>query len=464
MRPRLQNARDLLAVILSRKGPMTVPELAAALDVSGPTVLRMLREVPGHVVVAGQARRRRYAWQRALPDGRSGLSLYQVDPQGRVHEAGALTLVAPQGTHWMLPAPLGWPVPAESADGWWDGLPMPLQDMRPQGFMGRHFARRHHRQLGLQADPSVWSDEEVLRALASPWGGDVGGDLIIGDQALQAWQLARRQGSATLSSKDLGAHYVALAEAAIATGPTGSSAAGEFPKFTACRALAGAATPHVIVKFSGADASAAVRRWSDLLVCECLALQAMAQAWPDVAVAATRIVQHGGRTFLESERFDRHGEAGRSPLVSLGTVNACLVGAATNDWPELARRLQALRLLDASQVEQIARIWWFGHLIGNTDMHTGNLSFVPQGGALGLAPAYDMLPMMYAPMAGGEVPARAFEPAWPKPAERAVWVQACQAALSFWDAVLRDARIGNAFKRTVAQAHAEALRRTAALV
>lgn len=52
--------------------------------------------------------------------------------------------------------------------------------------------------------------------------------------------------------------------------------------------------------------------------------------------------------------------------------------------------------------------------IANTDVHTGNLSFRPQA-QLELAPAYDMLPMLYAPLPNGEVPALTFEPPPPLP-------------------------------------------------
>jgi hypothetical protein len=41
-------------------------------------------------------------------------------------------------------------------------------------------------------------------------------------------------------------------------------------------------------------------------------------------------------------------------------------------------------------------------LIGNTDMHHGNLSFISaHGRPYHLAPAYDMLPMGFAPKSGG---------------------------------------------------------------
>jgi hypothetical protein len=96
--------------------------------------------------------------------------------------------------------------------------------------------------------------------------------------------------------------FLVLAEQAVGAGVAGSSAAGEFPKFTAAREFERSATPHIIVKFSAADDSPAVRRWADLLVCEPLALEC-ARRLPGVESARSRIVQYGGRTFLEVERY-----------------------------------------------------------------------------------------------------------------------------------------------------------------
>ena len=79
-------------------------------------------------------------------------------------------------------------------------------------------------------------------------------------------------------------------------------------------------------------------------------------------------------------------------------------------------------------------LWWNGRLIENTDMHLGNRSF-RVGLPLRLAPTYDMLPMMYAPLPGGEVPAREFVPALPLPTQRMTWLAACAAAIEFWTVV-----------------------------
>lgn len=443
MRPRNQTARDRLATVLGRRAAASAADLAEQLGVSVPTLHRLLQEAGADIVSTGKARRTRYALRRPLRGAMAELPLYEVDETGRAELRAHLVAVQPQGTCMSLTGS-GWPVPDGSRDGWWDGLPYPLNDMRPQGYMGRQFARAEHRQLAVPANPEEWSDDDVLHVLSRS-GSDTSGNLILGDPACERWLQSKLAPPDPLKARVLGREYVALAEQAIVAGVPGSSAGGEFPKFAALRDLAGSATPHVLVKFSGADDSRAVRRWSDLLVSEHLALECAALL-PGVASAASRVVTHGGRTFLEVERFDRHGLWGRSRLGSLGVLNAALLGDGSTDWTRLAGRLAAADLLAASDVACIERLWWFGRLIANSDMHTGNLSFRPHG-RLALAPAYDMLPMLYAPLAGGEVPPRSFEPPLPLPAQRPAWIQACEAALGFWDRAAQDGRIGADFRR-----------------
>lgn len=448
MRPRLPIPRERLLALLSRLGPSAPAALGEALQVPRSTLLRLLEEQRDALVQAGAARRRRYAARRALRGDAAGVPLYRVDASGQALSAGTLVLVQPHGC-WWPPNTTEWPVPTAAADGWWDGLPYPLQDVLIQGYMGRQFARRHHDMLGLPADPRDWSDDDHLVAL-SRLGDDVPGDWILGDASLQRWQ-RHDPAQPPQAAADCGPAYAALAEAAVSTGVAGSSAAGEFPKFTAQRPLAGAATPHVIVKFSGADGSPAVRRWADLLQCEHLALQALSQL-PGVSVARTRMLQHGGRTFLESERFDRHGERGRSPVVSLAALDTEVLGQGHSDWPRLALALATLGWLDAADVGRITRLHWFGRLIANTDMHNGNLSFIPQAGRLTLAPAYDMLPMRYAPLAGGEVPPLTpTELPLPRPDDHAAWQDAAQAALHFWQAVATSTVLDDALRALGAQ-------------
>ncbi len=460
MRPRNEAARDQLTTVLARRPAVGAADLAVPLGVSIPTLHRMLQELgDGLLVSTGKARRTRYSLRRDLRGEFAPLPLYEVDRDGRAERIAALDLVRPQGSCLSL-AGTGWPVPEESRDGGWDGLPYPLYDMRPQGYMGRQFARAEHRHLGVSPNPQEWGDDDIAWALSRS-GVDVSGNLILGDGAFARWQATKLTPAAPLRPRAIGAAYVRLAEQAIGVGVAGSSAAGEFPKFTAQRERAGSATPHVLVKFSGADQSAAVRRWSDLLVCEHLALESIA-GLPGGVAARSRIVEQAGRTFLEVERFDRHGAFGRSRLISLATLDAALLGAGTSDWMVLAERFQGIGLLDAEAVERIRHLWWFGRLIANTDMHTGNLSFVPND-RLTVAPAYDMLPMLYAPLAGGELPTRQFEVPLPLPPQRAAWLSACAAALSFWNGAAADTRISASFRRICA-ADAKRLREVAGIV
>ena len=435
---------ERLMGLLARQPGVRAADLAAELGVSGVALHRQLKRAQAKVVVLGKARRTRYALRRALRGDAADIPVYQVDETGRAELLAQLTLVRSSGS--VLPlAGSAWPVPAEAADGLWSGLPYPLQDMRPQGYMGRQFARAEHAALAVPADPAEWSDDDVLYALART-GVDVSGNLLLGNAAYERWMQHKLAAPEPLPAATLGAAYAALAERAVAQGVPGSSAAGEFPKFAAQRALDGAATPHVLVKFSGADGSPAVQRWADLLVCEHLALESAATL-EGVQVARSRIVQRGGRTFLEVERFDRHGAFGRSPLVCLETINAEFIGEAATDWSRLAARLVRQNLLTAPDAAAIDRAWWFGRLIANSDMHLGNLSFTPRGGAFALALLYDMLPMLYAPLPGGEVPPRNFEPPTPLPPQRPAWLAACGAAIAFWQRCAGDRRISEAFRQ-----------------
>ncbi len=457
MQNRSMAARESLATLLGRRPMSSAAELAAAVGTSVPTVHRWLDELGDRVVAGGKARRARYALRRALRGDAADLPLYEVDEAGRATLRSRLALTAPAGT-WMPFEGAGWPLIEEARDGWWPGLPYPLHDMRPQGYLGRQLARAEHRVLAVAPDPEEWSDDDVLFVLSRS-GWDTSGNLILGDAACELWLESKSSVADPLAGMQVGPAYARLAEQAIAAGVPGSSVGGEFPKFGAMRDLPGAVTPHVLVKFSGADDSAAVRRWADLLAAEHLALECAATL-PGVRSARSRLIVHKGRSFLEVERFDRVGLFGRSRLCGLDTLNAALIGEGTMDWPRLASRLAQAGWLSAEDETRVRHLWWFGRLIANTDMHLGNLSFRPEG-MLQLAPTYDMLPMLYAPLPGGEVPVRPFQPALPLPDQREIWATACRAAIAFWTRVTGERRISAGF-RSVAQANAQLLADNAA--
>lgn len=462
MRPQNRTARDRLNFELRRHAPTSAADLAHRLQVSIPTVLRMLKERDEHIVRIGTTKNARYALRRPLRGLSRPIPVYRIDAQGKGHEGGSLELVEPSGSILDMQS-LGWPVDAEHSGGFWDGLPYPLYDMRPQGFIGRNLTHQSYRDLALPQNLNDWSDDDIVYAL-SQRGSDVTGNFIVGDATYERWLQTVANPEAPIVESKLAPYYVECAERAMSTGIVGSSAAGEFPKFTASRHLPGALTPHVIVKFSGADESSAVKRWSDLLVCEHIALLALNKKTA-LPAAASRIVQTRGRTFLEVERFDRHGMYGRSELVTLASLDASILGSAESAWPSIVRQLAKMKLADQQLEFHTQVLWWYGKLIANTDMHTGNLSFQfdAKPGAqpvLRGAPAYDMLPMLYAPLAGGEVPSRQFEPTLPLPKERDVWLTACTAALYFWQQASGDARISIAFRKICG----ENLRRLESLV
>jgi hypothetical protein len=458
MRPRNTDARAQLLDVL-RRGPTTTAALVDQLGISTPTVNRILRELAPQLVSVGQTRQRKHALRRALRGVMTRVPMFSIDDGARAAECGSIELVEPEGCVLELDA-AAWPLPRDD-ESWWDGLPYPVQDMRPQGYLGRIAARTVAASLRVSPNPDEWTDDDALYYLAM-YGSDTPGCLVVGENAMQDFVRRRASGIETIPDRHLAARYVELAESSLAYGAAGSSAGGEFPKFTAARELAGSRTPHVIVKFSGAEQSAAVRRWSDLLVCEHVALESLAQV-EGHAVARSRVLSSGGRTFLESERFDRHGEFGRSAVVTLKALQDALIGSRETQWLGIMRSPGAEGLFDADLVARAEELQWFGRFIANTDMHTGNLGFTSSGGRFVLAPAYDMLPMHYAPLRAGEVPQREFDTtALPHPARGREdrWKAILAAALDFWRAAGNDARICDAFRATCTANHEE-LRRWA---
>ena len=437
-------ARERLLQRLRAAPRSSSTELARQLGMTAQSVRRLLRELPsGTVLAAGQTRRARYALRRPLRGVADDLPLYAIDAKGDARLLAPLALVQPTGT--LLPlAETKWPIPDESRDGWWDGLPYPIDAARPQGYLGRQLARAEHRNLGVADDPERWSDDDILWVM-SQRGADMSGNLVLGNDAYELWLHDKIRDVEPLRPAKLAGAYLEGALNAVASGGGGSSVAGEFPKFAAQRDLDGAATPHVLVKFSGAARSVGERRWGDLLVCEHLALERAARL-PGVGAPRSRIITHGGRVFIEVERFDRVGRHGRSPLCGLDAIQAAFIGAGSSDWTELVGRLHRMGFVEAASVAAVQHLWWYGRLIANSDMHLGNLSFHVDR-TFRLAPTYDMLPMRYAPLPGGEVPPRVFTPALPLPAQRAVWLASCGVAIDFWTDAGSDSRVSEPFRK-----------------
>lgn len=279
--------------------------------------------------------------------------IYRIDSHGQLTRQGVIR-VTPPGLFVIQQDDGGESLTSQ-------GLPWWLLDMRPQGFMGRSFAARHGAALGLSASINEWSDRQALHALLQQ-GHDVVGNFVVGDLS-------------------------------------GSFAAGEQPKFTTY-AQTPAGPRHVLVKFSLPQSTPANERWRDLLLAEHHALETLRDA--GLNAAASWVHDHLGQRFLEAERFDRVGQTGRRDLVSLAALEAEFVGNPRAPWPVLVDELARQNVVSQDAVLSTQTLFAFGRLIGNTDMHTGNLSFLTDGGMpYDLAPAYDMLPMAFTPGANG---------------------------------------------------------------
>jgi hypothetical protein len=381
--------RSLLA-----SGPLTAREMAYKLGISQATVSRGIQSMGEQIVRFGSYRSIHYALRRpllAVPE----IPIYRVSPDGQVAPLGRLSPVQPSG--YVM-------TNSDGSTAYSEGFPWWLDDMRPQGFLGRAFVAAQASRLGLPAWLGDWQEEHVLRALLNQPGNDAVGNLILSDAGRE--HFLQRPEPAALPAATLAGRYAELARQAVAGEAPASSAGGEQPKF--CTYAETTHGPrHVLVKFSLAQTDAAdnplAQRWRDLLLAEHHALTLLREH--GIAAVATRILDHGQQRFLEVERFDRLGPHGRRGLISLAAMDAEFVGLGRGGWPAMTARLAADGHITPAAHQATCLLHAFGTLIGNTDMHPGNLSFVTDSGRpYALAPAYDMLPMAFAPRSSGELP------------------------------------------------------------
>jgi hypothetical protein len=428
---------DQMETRLSR-GVATGLELQRELQVSQPTFSRAVRACGQRLVRIGAGRSARYGLRREIPTIGSSWPAFVMDDGGSIRPCGELVALA-RDQYWFDAA-----YPHRGLLS--DGLPYFLQDLWPQGFIGRTLSSRFP-ELELPARITDWSEQHVLTYLTLR-GEDCTGNLLIGAESLQRYLKSSRGAQGWIDAGAPEKSYPKMAEAAISGAPVGSCAAGEHPKFTAVLQR-GSQLRHVIVKFSPVVKDRSGERWSDLLVAEHLASKALGDV--GVTAAATELVFCGKRVFLESTRFDRAGERGRIGVVSLAALVDHHLGQRDN-WAGAASRLKALRVISAASAEAVRRAAAFGELIGNTDMHFGNLSFFFSfQGALSLAPVYDMLPMMYAPVGGEEPPKTHFEPPLPSAANLDIWPAIAERAERYWREVAEDERISRAFASLAAK-------------
>lgn len=422
-----------------RDGSMPAGELTARLGVSPATLMRRVRAAGGAIVRIGASHATRYGMRRELPGlGASEVPLFRIDARGHAISVGRLVFMAGEESAWL---------PAGTV---FDGLPPEIADMRPSGFIGQSFTRRFP-ELPVPERVDDWSDHHTVIALARR-GEDLPGNLVLGDESIARWF---EHAPLAVTRAD----YPSLAESATAGDIRGSSAGGDRPKFGVF-----ADGRHVLVKYAGGEGPVA-ERWRDLLALEDSALAVLRGLGP-VAVDA-QLVDTATHRFLEIERFDRVGERGRRAVITLAAVHA----RATDTWAQAARSMADAGMLSPDDARTLQLFDAFAQLIANTDRHHYNIALFPQLGGEGermaaharryaLAPAFDQVPMLYAPTGGGQLPERAFSRAAPAGDTWNVWEDAVALGTEFWKRAAGDARVGERM-RAVARANADIVARGA---
>jgi len=429
-----------------RRGICSAPELAVALGISQPTLSRALAALPsGRVHRMGHGRRTRYALHQRVEGLGHHWPLYQINEKGEPSHVAELHAL--QGGSWHVEQQRPWNTLRGSlfADGVYPGWPWFLDDLRPQGFLGRLFAHCVSTEYHVPADPRLWTPEHMLSALLRK-GSDLPGAFVIGEDMLALARLP--PASAAIPRTGRTEAYALLATSVLEGQWPGSSAAGEQPKFIA-RTLDAAGRPcPVMVKFSGDMNDPAQARRADLLVAESLADEILLAA--GIPAARTEILYDQNRCYLESMRFDRTPAGGRRHLVSLLALDAAYYGDLTSPWHQAARRLEQDGFLDATSAERLRVLWWFGQCIGNTDMHYGNISLhLEPDWPCPLAPVYDMSPMALNPRSDGSLPQSLPSIPAPPPEENHAFEKAHDLAASYLRRLLSDPRLSPSFKAAI---------------
>ena len=366
---------EALATLLARGEPLTAAQLATASGKSQPSISLALGKLGNRVHRMGAARKTRYALKK---------DVLGLPAQHQLIWSGAESINMPMRWGQITYLHGDWlHVRNEQHEWLMQGkLPWFLLPLRPQGFLGRALARANP---SLPGDPEQWSLAQILSSAIAQVRDPSGAFSFVHSDA-GIWNAAG-------TTEDIGAYYDSLAEQIGAGLPVGSSAAGEQPKFLVRSNKVG----DCIVKFTPPRGTPFGERWHALLCLEKLALDTL-QAH-GIASARSELIQTTKRSYLQSARFDR-GVQGAQHVVAIAAIHDEFVGGSWQNWLASSEALAQKGLITQQELQDVARIFAFGHYIGNTDMHSGNLSFFVDDvitPKIRLAPVYDMLPMMWKP-------------------------------------------------------------------
>lgn len=414
---------------------VTPAELVAVLGVSRSTVTRHIRPLIAQGVVArlGQGKNIQYLYTKPVSELQQPIVLRKINAQAEVEEIGHLWLTYSGSV-------------LEKLDGSiieYDGLPWYMYDLMPKGFLGRRIAKRVCRRIKAPVQPDRWTDADLLRFLTK-FRLDITGDLYLSAGEYQP--KARKQENTSLEM--VLEKYGDFAQKTGVSVNGQSTAGGEQAKFTSTR-CENNVYKSCLVKYSPSIDSnnPTVVRIRDLLVCEHLALEVLRDY--NGHASETELLDDGTRLYLEVSRFDRvahNNLQGRIGMVSLESVLAEHCGDYAANWVDASILLQQEGLVSNHDFKLMHTWQAFSSFIANSDAHNGNISmFFDELQVQGITPAYDMLPMMYMPIAG-EVSMPAPKVNKPKRIDAESWKIGCQLGVQFWQRVAVDDRVSDSFK------------------
>jgi hypothetical protein len=427
MKKQLQDILDLL----EKFGASTSNDVQAALKISQSNVSRCFVELKDEIFSIGSGRNTRYAIGKPIAGLKSEQPVSLVTENGEVLQLGTLRYLAKSQIHLV----------SSQVNELFDitpknPLPWIIDGLKTQGFLGRIVAHKMSA-YGYGTNPDLWNSEAVLFVATKIQ--DTPGALVLGHiDSIKSIDSLR------ISSKNIGFELDLISADVAKTLPSGSSAGGEQPKFL----VSDDQSDSFVVKFSPPLGTPFGDRWSDLLVSESLCSEALREFGFDCS--ESKIIKTESRTYLLSKRFDRIGEFGRKHVVSIGSAHDAFVKGVYTNWAVTGFDLANQGRLPKIHAESLKKIYQFGHLIGNTDMHSGNASLFVMGenlkdllsGHFELAPVYDMLPMRWKPNPMmGIYDYESFDPDY-----SAVGLEMRKAAQCFWLKVSLDDRVSQGLR------------------
>jgi HipA-like C-terminal domain len=369
---------EAIATLLARGEPLSAAQLAAATGKSASSISLAVKALGDRVHRIGAARSTRYALKQDVLGLQPQQRLSWEDSEGIQHNWGDLMFLHANWLHTRSPH-----------QEWLTHhvLPWFLTSIRARGFLGRSYARIRP---DLPSDPDQWSLAQILY-IAAQYQTDPPGAFSI--SPLEGRIIDEVDTSAEQRLKQ----YDQRSQQIGSSLPAASSAGGEQPKFLS-EYSHGDGWRQCIVKFTPPHGTPFGQRWRALLMLERLALQTLSEH--RIAAASTHLLHSAQRTYLESVRFDRIGMHGKQHVVAIAALHDEFVQGNWKNWVHTSEALAKQGMITPEELAQIASIHAFGHYIGNTDMHSGNLSFFVDdiiAPKIRLAPVYDMLPMMWKP-------------------------------------------------------------------